>query len=103
LGGTFVREMAARVAESHVGEIIDIVALCGSDLGARRSLAALSRPDDGARIRIFPFNYDCQIEELMAVTDLAITRPTSGSTLELLFKGIPLLASDQVLICDRGY
>jgi UDP-N-acetylglucosamine:LPS N-acetylglucosamine transferase len=103
LGGEFVREMAARVATSEVDAVIDIVALCGTDVSARKSLAKLAMLNRRGTSKIFPFNYDCQIEEIMAVTDLAITRPTSGSTLELLFKGIPLLASKQVLVCDQGY
>jgi len=103
LGGEFVRQMTARVARSQVDQDIDIVALCGTDVSARESLTRLSMLNGRATIKICPFNYDCQIEEIMSITDLAITRPTSGSTLELLFKGIPLLASNQVLVCDQGY
>jgi len=63
---------------------VEIVAVCGRNTEVRRRLASLKRPD---RHQVHVLGFTDQIDELMAVADLVVSKPGGLTTSEVLARG----------------
>lgn len=72
---------------------LDVVLLTGRNERAKKEMEALAVP---ARHRVHVLGYTRQIDELMRVADLAVTKPGGLTTSELLALGTPMVIVDPV-------
>jgi len=70
-----------------------VIAVCGRNEHARRSLESLPIPD---RVRLVPMGFVDNMHELMAAADIVVTKSGGLTSAEALAIGVPLLIVDPI-------
>lgn len=87
IGG--IDELAARILQLDLNEDIQLIALAGKNKKLLASLEKLSSKYPG---RLKPMGFTDRIQEVMAVADVAVSKPGGLTTSECLAFGLPMIA-----------
>lgn len=92
MGGTGGRNIY-RFSKALVqaGLPVQILACCGSDAHLLRQMQALAK---SASIPIKPYAYTTEIPQLMAASDLLVTKPGPGTIMEAMAMELPIILDD---------
>lgn len=92
MGGTGGRNIY-RFSQALIraGLPVQIIACCGNDQGLLRRMQALAAESS---LPIKPLGYTTEISNLMAASDLLVTKPGPGTIMEAMARDLPMILDD---------
>lgn len=99
IGGKFLMSIAKRLGR-ECSRPINLLVMCGRDKKIYDKLKSLKTGN--RNINIIPFGYTNNFDEILALSDCLIARPSAGIFIESLLNKTPMITFDKVTSNDKG-
>ncbi len=99
IGGRFLLSITKRLIR-ECNRPINLLVMCGRDKKIYDKLRLLKTQN--SNINIIPFGYINHFDEILAISDCLIARPSAGIFIESLLNTTPMITFDKVTSNDKG-
>ena len=101
IGGEFLNEMVELICKQY-NKPINLIAICGRDEVVFDKINKFKSSNSNNNINIIPFKYIQSFDEVLAVSDCLIGRPSAGIFIESLLDKVPEITFRKSTSNDRG-
>lgn len=101
LGGTFLIKMM-KILEKKYKNPLNVLIICGHDEDAYEKVIKLKDSYKNKSIKIIPFRYIDYFDDILAISDCLIARPSAGTFIESILSETPEITFSNVTSNDLG-